>query len=155
MAYANPGIRVTVVDKDSFRIRRWQSEHLPGHEPGLSDIVRIARDGAEATGAIRCESVDGIALSDRAPNLFFSTDCERYISDADIVFLGVNTPTKLSGMGAGAATNMSIFESAMHSIAISAKPHAIIVEKSTVPCRTAQLVRDIVSSPGERADLIY
>jgi UDPglucose 6-dehydrogenase len=144
IAFMNPHIRVTVVDRDHRRIRRWQSRHLPIHEPGLSDIVRVARDGTNAvtspSGGFQIDAM----LPARAPNLFFSTDCDRYISEADLVFLSVNTPTKVSGIGAGAATNISILESAMRSIALVAKPGAIIVEKSTVPCRTAQVIRDIV-----------
>lgn len=148
LAFANPQIQVTVVDKDNSRINRWQSRHLPIHEPGLYDLVRIARDGTNATGITRGEAEASVTLPERAPNLFFSTDCDRHVGDADIIFLSVNTPTKMVGVGAGAATNISIFESAMRSIALVAKPGAIIVEKSTVPCRTAQVVRDIVSTIG-------
>lgn len=122
------------------RIRRWRSKHLPIHEPGLSDIVRIARDGVEA----RTKS-NGISEPAREPNLFFSTDCNMHIASADVVFLSVNTPTKTHGLGAGYATDISMFESAARSVAMVAKPGAIIVEKSTVPCRTAEMVYDIVS----------
>lgn len=140
----NPHIRVTVVDRDHKRIRRWQSKHLPIHEPGLSDYVRVARDGTNTvTVTGKGSQVDGTVPA-RAPNLFFSTECDRYISEADIIYLSVNTPTKVSGIGAGAATNISILESAMRSVALVAKPGAIIVEKSTVPCRTAQVIQDIV-----------
>jgi UDPglucose 6-dehydrogenase len=68
-----------------------------------------------------------------------------HIAVADIVFLSVNTPTKSNGLGAGFATDISMFESATRSVALVAKPGAIIVEKSTVPCRTADMVYDIVS----------
>jgi UDPglucose 6-dehydrogenase len=140
MAYRNPNITVTVVDMNEERTRRWQSKHLPIHEPSLNDIVRIARDGTEA----RVE-VDGTTSPARQPNLFFSIDCSRHIAMADIVFLSVNTPTKSNGLGAGFATDISMFESAARSVALVAKPGAIIVEKSTVPCRTADMVYDIVS----------
>jgi UDPglucose 6-dehydrogenase len=71
----------------------------------------------------------------------------RHIAMADIVFLSVNTPTKSNGLGAGYATDMSMFESAARSVALIAKPGAVIVEKSTVPCRTADMVYEIVSAP--------
>jgi UDPglucose 6-dehydrogenase len=78
--------------------------------------------------------------------LIFSTEVEKCISEADLIFLSVNTPTKLSGIGAGAATDLFSVELATQTIAEAAKPGAIIVEKSTVPCRTAKRIRDIVSS---------
>jgi UDPglucose 6-dehydrogenase len=134
LAYCNPKISVTVVDMNQERISMWRSQHLPIDEPGLSDIVRIARDGANAA--------DG--EESRDANLFFSNDCASHIAVADIIYLSVNTPTKLSGIGAGAATDISMFESAARSVALSAKPGAIIVEKSTVPCRTADVIREIV-----------
>lgn len=86
-----------------------------------------------------------VEMPARAQNLFFSTDVAGCVSEADIVFLSVNTPTKMTGIGAGAATNMVALEGATRDIAIAAKSGAIIVEKSTVPCRTAQIVRDTVS----------
>jgi UDPglucose 6-dehydrogenase len=142
MAYGNPDITVTVVDMNEERTRRWQSKHLPIHEPGLNDIVRVARDGTEVI-----VEADGCTTPERRPNLFFSTDSTRHIAMADIVFLSVNTPTKSNGMGAGYATDMSMFESAARSVALIAKPGAVIVEKSTVPCRTADMVYEIVSAP--------
>ncbi|PSS08983.1 hypothetical protein M430DRAFT_146463 [Amorphotheca resinae ATCC 22711] len=149
IAFQNPGIRVTVVDKDAARIRKWNSQHPPIHEPGLNEIVRVARDGTNAA-TIAIEGGDTVELPARQSNLFFSTDVARCVSEADIVFLSVNTPTKYTGIGAGAATNMVALEGATRDIAIAAKPGAIIVEKSTVPCRTAQIVRDTleVHRPG-------
>lgn len=140
MAYCNPNLTVTVVDMNEERTRGWQSKHLPIHEPCLVDIVRIARDGAS-------EKTDstGKTFPAREPNLFFSTDCSKHIAMADIVFLSVNTPTKSNGLGAGYATDISMFESAARSVALVAKPGAVIVEKSTVPCRTARMVYDVVS----------
>lgn len=135
MAYCNPQINVTVVDMNQDRISRWRSQHLPIDEPGLADVVRIARDGANATAG----------EESRDANLFFSNDCASHIAVADIIYLSVNTPTKLSGIGAGFATDISSFEAAARSVALSAKSGAIIVEKSTVPCRTADVVREIVS----------
>ena len=145
IAFANPQIQVTVVDRDSRRIKSWQSKHLPIHEPGLNDIVRITRDGSRAAIITHGGNEKTATLPERVPNLFFSTECDEHIRVADIVFLSVNTPTKTAGIGAGAATNIAAFESAMRSIAMVAKPGAIIVEKSTVPCRTAEMVQDIVS----------
>ena len=146
IAFANPQIQVTVVDRDSGRINSWQSKHLPIHEPGLNDVIRIARDGTRTAIIPQGNGGSAAALPQRTPNLVFSTDCDKHISEADMVFLSVNTPTKTAGIGAGAATNISAFESATRSIAMVAKPGAIIVEKSTVPCRTADMVRDIVST---------
>ncbi|KUJ13837.1 nucleotide sugar dehydrogenase [Mollisia scopiformis] len=149
IAFHNPNIRVTVVDKDAGRIRRWNSQHPPIHEPGLSEIVRVARDGTNAT-TVNVEGDFTVEMPARKQNLFFSTDVAKCVSEADIVFLSVNTPTKMTGIGAGAATNMVALEGATRDIAIAAKPGAIIVEKSTVPCRTAQIVRDTleVHRPG-------
>jgi len=139
------------VDLNEERIKRWRSKHLPIHEPGLVDVVRIARDGANAVELSGMSSFQRQrTLPARQPNLFFSSDCDEHISAADMVFLSVNTPTKTDGLGAGAATDISMFEAAARSIALIAKPGAVIVEKSTVPCRTAQVIRDILSSyrPG-------
>ncbi|OJJ45827.1 hypothetical protein ASPZODRAFT_119045 [Penicilliopsis zonata CBS 506.65] len=145
LALYNPSITVEVLDRDSNRIGRWQSPHLPVHEPDLDRIVRVARDGAEI------RSVDAIpAAVKRGGNLVFTTDSVRSISQADIVFLAVNTPTKTFGVGAGRATNMTATDAAVQEIARHAKPGAIIVEKSTVPCGTAQRVRQILATvrPG-------
>lgn len=143
---------MTVVDKDAARIRKWSSQHPPIHEPGLSDIVRVARDGTNAVSEVPLSGYNGIELKlpARLPNLFFSTEVTKCISEADVVFLSVNTNTKISGIGAGAATNMVALEGATREIALAARPGAIIVEKSTVPCRTAQIVRDTleVHRPG-------
>jgi UDPglucose 6-dehydrogenase len=81
----------------------------------------------------------------RTPNLFFSTNIAQCISEADMVFVAVNTPTKTKGIGAGSATDMTAFEAVIKIVAQHARPGTIIVEKSTVPCKTAQLVKDTVS----------
>lgn len=139
IALKNPDIVVNVADLNASRIRKWNSKHLPVHEPGLIDVVRVARDGTKGS----------LASEERQPNLFFTTDVQRSVEQADIILLSVNTPTKTSGIGAGSATNLVALESAVGSVALWAKPGAIIVEKSTVPCRTAQMVRDTVSLPIE------
>jgi UDPglucose 6-dehydrogenase len=161
MALHNPHIQVTVVDRDEKRIRRWNSKHPPIYEPGLNDILRIARDGSracvfangpaeqESTNAA-CEETAAHVLTSvgaRQPNLVFTTDLPRSVREADVVLIAVNTPTKTRGNGAGSATDMAAFEAVTALIAQHAKPGAIIVEKSTVPCRTAQLVQDTVSQP--------
>jgi UDPglucose 6-dehydrogenase len=136
-----------VVDKDQDRIKQWNSIHLPVYEPGLEHIVHIARDG---TRSCSLDSSDtALTLPKRAPNLIFSTDVTKCIAAADIVFLSVNTPTKASGIGAGAATDLSTFESAVTVVAQSVKSGAIIVEKSTVPCGTANAIQEIVSDSVE------
>ncbi|KIW02350.1 uncharacterized protein PV09_06172 [Verruconis gallopava] len=142
LALKNPHIQVNVVDKDTARIAQWNSKHLPVYEPGLNEIVCIARDGYQ----------DGC----RSPNLKFSTMVESCINDADIVFIAVNTPTKVCGIGAGAATNLAAFERAAITIAQNLKPGAIVVEKSTVPCGTAQTVQEILSMyrPGESFEVL-
>ncbi|KAK0621933.1 UDP-glucose 6-dehydrogenase [Bombardia bombarda] len=146
IAYNNPHIQVTVVDKDETRIRRWNSRHPPIYEPGLQDILRTARDGTHQRpytstwhGSTR-ESLSN--WLERKPNLFFTTDIAQCISEADIVMIAVNTPTKTRGSGAGSATDMTAFEAVTAVVAQHARPGAIIVEKSTVPCRTAQFVQD-------------
>lgn len=175
IAYQNPHIRVTIVDRDEGRIRRWNSHHLPIYEPGLGDIVRIARDGSREFSFVNepvrpgtsdnfsegttsssecgslCEHHRGAVttIPARQPNLFFSTDVARCIGEADIVLVAVNTPTKSRGLGAGSATDMTAFEAVTGVVAQHARPGAIIVEKSTVPCRTAQLVKDTVRPPRE------
>ncbi|KAI0467718.1 nucleotide sugar dehydrogenase [Xylaria cf. heliscus] len=162
IAYQNPHIRVTVVDKDAARIRRWNSRHLPIYEPGLRHIVRIARDGGRAfaltddAGVRRQYLVDKLEVPARQPNLFFSVEMEKCVAEADLVFIAVNTPTKSAGIGAGAAMDMTAFEAVAIEIAQHARAGTVIVEKSTVPCRTAELVRDIMAShrPGVHFEIL-
>lgn len=141
-----------VLDKDERRIRRWNSFHLPIHEAGLNDIVRVTRDGARISsrgskaGSEAGRNDAPVVPSDRLPNLFFTCDSQASISRADMVLLAVNTPTKNFGIGAGRATNMTAFDAAAREVARYAKPGTIIVEKSTVPCGTAQRVRQMVST---------
>jgi UDPglucose 6-dehydrogenase len=137
---------VNVVDLNEDRIATWNSSHLPIHEPGLSKIVRITRDGTNAS-IIDLPGLGSVSILKRTKNLTFSTKVEESIAEADIVFICVNTPTKLYGLGAGADADLSILESATSMIARNAKDKAIIVEKSTVPCGTAHMIRDIVSFP--------
>jgi UDPglucose 6-dehydrogenase len=111
---------------------------------------------ASSSSTSECESQcgdhrDEIAIQARVPNLFFSTEISKTISEADIVLIAVNTPTKMRGMGSGKATDVTALEAVTREIAIHAKPGAILVEKSTVPCRTAELIQDTVSpfSPSQ------
>ena len=145
LALQNPRLKVNVLDRDQNRIRRWQSSHLPIHEPGLDEIVRAARDGATIV-----PGPDEVAVEQcgyHKPNLFFTTDSEGAISGADMIFLAVNTPTKSFGQGAGRATHMAAVDGAVKDIATYAKSGAIVVEKSTVPCGTAKRIQQTVSLP--------
>jgi UDPglucose 6-dehydrogenase len=99
-------------------------------------MVRAARDGLPANAKDNTPA--------HAPNLFFSADVARCIAEADIVIIAVNTPTKSRGAGAGSATDMTAFEAVTAVVVQHARLGAIIVEKSTVPCRTAELVEDMV-----------
>jgi UDPglucose 6-dehydrogenase len=144
IALHNPHIAVTVLDRDAARIASWQGPHLPIHEPGLNRVVRLARDG----GSLKASS-EGIQHL-RPGNLFFSTDSAASISRADLIFLAVNTPTKYSGRGAGAASDLAALEGATRDIARFAQNGAIIVEKSTVPVGTVNLITDTVCYPCAR-----
>ena len=117
-------IRVDVVDLNADRIAAWNSKELPIYEPGLNEIVEEAR----------------------GRNLFFSTDVEEHIADADIIFVAVGTPTKTYGMGAGRAADLCYIESAARMIAKVARGPKIIVEKSTIPVRTAEAMRTILEA---------
>ncbi|ORY95047.1 UDP-glucose/GDP-mannose dehydrogenase family, NAD binding domain-domain-containing protein [Syncephalastrum racemosum] len=124
IAYKCHDIKVTIVDVNPARIAAWNSDKLPIYEPGLDEIVFERRD----------------------KNLFFSTDVDGAIQEADLIFVSVNTPTKKSGMGAGRAADLAYVESATRRIAEVAKSPKIVVEKSTVPCRTAQSMRTILEA---------
>ncbi|KAM3500400.1 hypothetical protein MY10362_006438 [Beauveria mimosiformis] len=165
LAFQNPHIKVTVVDRDQTRIRRWNSRHPPIYEPGLHDIVRIARDGSretffsnEATSDADTVNSDfgDLRVAPRQSNLFFTTDVAGSIAEADVVLISVNTPTKERGIGAGSATDMTAFEAVTAVVAQNAREGAIIVEKSTVPCRTAQLVAETISMhrPGVHFEIL-
>jgi UDPglucose 6-dehydrogenase len=127
IAFKAPDISVTVVDLNEKRIAAWNSDTLPVYEPGLDDIVRAAR----------------------GRNLFFSTDVKAAIVAADIIFVSVNTPTKTYGVGAGKAADLRYIESVARTIAEVATTPKIIVEKSTIPVRTATTIQEILGAhPG-------
>jgi UDPglucose 6-dehydrogenase len=132
-----PHITVTIVDLNQARVDAWNSPdfNLPIYEPGLEEVVRQAR----------------------GRNLFFSTDVDKGIEEADLIFVSVNTPTKKSGVGAGFAADLNYVELATRRIATVANSSKIVVEKSTVPCRTAESMRTILeanSKPGCRFDIL-
>ena len=115
-----PNISVNVVDINEERIKAWQSDDLPIYEPGLYDVVK--------------ESLNR--------NLFFSTDIDSAIDNADIIFVSVNTPTKTFGEGAGRASDLQYWELCARRIKEVSKSDKIIVEKSTLPVRTAEAMRE-------------
>lgn len=119
-----PDIEVTVVDLNEARIAAWNSQDLPVYEPGLLELVNGCRE----------------------KNLFFSTDVRAAIRQADMVFVAVGTPTKTYGAGAGRAADLCYVESAARMIAEEAKGPTIVVEKSTIPVRTAEALRTILFS---------
>lgn len=122
-----PDIKVTVVDISRERIAEWNDsnlDNLPIYEPGLKEVV------AEARGR----------------NLFFSTDVEGAIREADMIFISVNTPTKTYGVGKGMAADLKYVELCARQIANVATGNKIVVEKSTLPVRTAQSIRTILDA---------
>ena len=119
-----PGHKVTVVDIDARRIAAWNDGPLPVFEPGLDEVVRKAH----------------------GRNLFFSTDLDGAIRAADVVFISVNTPTKTYGVGAGRAADMQHVEACARRIAEVATSDKIVVEKSTLPVRTAESIRAILAA---------
>ena len=124
IALKNPGRKVYVVDIDQARIDAWNSENLPIFEPGLKEVVEQVR----------------------GRNLFFSTDIEGCIKKCDIIFVGVNTPTKMFGRGAGRASDLQYWEATARNIAKWADNDKIVVEKSTLPVRTAAAMSAILNT---------
>lgn len=119
-----PSYKVTVVDISQERINAWNSDKLPIFEPGLKERV----------------------LTARGKNLFFSTDIDRAIDDADIIFVSVNTPTKMFGEGAGKAVDLQFIEQTARRIKENSKSNKIVVEKSTLPVRAAEALATILHS---------
>ena len=119
-----PDIRVTVCDMNQQRIDAWNSGELPVYEPGLDEVVASAR----------------------GRNLHFTTDIRSAIAAADLIFVCVGTPTKSYGIGAGRAADLRYIESASRLIAEVSDGHKIIVEKSTIPVKTASAIRTIISA---------
>ncbi|CAM9498320.1 unnamed protein product [Ascophyllum nodosum] len=119
-----PHIRVCVVDISKAQIDAWNTDDLPIYEPGLLEVVKECR----------------------GRNLFFSTDIDAEIKRADMVFISVNTPTKTTGIGAGKAANIKNCELCARKIAEVADSPKVVVEKSTVPVRTAEAVRRVLAT---------
>ena len=123
IAYKCPQYRVTVVDINPIRIAEWNSDDLPIYEPGLDEIVRATR----------------------GKNLFFSTDIEGGIRDNDIIFVSVNTPTKTFGAGAGMAADLQYWEKTARQILQYSQSSKIVIEKSTLPVKTALAMEKILN----------
>ncbi|MBT6170076.1 MAG: nucleotide sugar dehydrogenase [Flavobacteriaceae bacterium] len=122
-----PEIRVVVVDNNSDKINQWNNSdlnNLPVYEPGLREIIKKTRN----------------------KNLFFSNEIDSAIQESEMIFLAVNTPTKKTGKGAGMASDLTYIEKAAIKIAEVSKTNKIIVEKSTLPVRTAEKIKEILTS---------
>ena len=125
-----PEIEVRVVDINKEKINGWNNHDLdllPVFEPGLKEVISRCRD----------------------KNLFFTTNISNSISEADMVFISVNTPTKKKGLGAGYASDLKWVESSAREVAKYAVGHTIVVEKSTVPVRTSELIKEILKSSSK------
>ncbi|KAJ8908019.1 hypothetical protein NDN08_008116 [Rhodosorus marinus] len=121
-----PEIVVTIVDISAARIEQWNSDVLPIYEPGLDDVVK------------KC----------RGRNLFFTEEVDKGIREATIIFVAVNTPTKKIGIGAGRAADLTYWELAARRIAAVADTPKIVVEKSTVPIKTAEAISSVLHAAG-------
>jgi UDPglucose 6-dehydrogenase len=119
-----PDCKVTVVDINPQRIAAWNSDQLPVYEPGLEELVQKTR----------------------GKNLFFSTELEKAISENDMIFVCVNTPTKTFGAGAGMAADLQYWEQTARQILENAQSSKIVIEKSTLPIKTAQAMERILNS---------
>ena len=137
IAQKNPFIKVIVVDMNQARIDAWNNEDLsklPIYEPGLAEVVKEARNR----------------------NLFFSTDVDSAINEAEMIFISVNTPTKTYGAGKGMAADLQYVELCARQIAKVSKSDKIIVEKSTLPVKTAEAIKDILenTNTGVKFDIL-
>ncbi|MFD0836283.1 nucleotide sugar dehydrogenase [Mariniflexile aquimaris] len=129
IAKNNPHITVTIVDINADRIAAWNDKDLtklPIYEPGLADIVKETRN----------------------KNLFFSTDINKAIDQSEMIFMSVNTPTKTYGKGKGMAADLKYIELCARTIADVATTDKIVVEKSTLPVRTAEAIKSILHNTG-------
>ena len=135
IAHNNPSITVNVVDVNKERIKKWNDDNLsnlPIFEPGLAEIIK------------KC----------RYKNLWFSNKLKESIEIADMVFICVNTPTKVTGIGAGQASDLKWVEVSARQIAEFAKTNTIVVEKSTIPVKTAETIRTILNSSNSYSKTI-
>ena len=124
IAHKCPNYKVTVVDINKARIDAWNSGTCPIYEPGLDEVV----------------------AKTRGKNLFFSTETDRGIREADIIFVSVNTPTKTFGQGAGMAADLQYWEKTARQILANSDSNKIIIEKSTLPVRTAEAMERILNA---------
>ena len=124
IAHKCPQYKVTVVDINKDRIDAWNSKTIPIYEPGLDDLVQKTR----------------------GKNLFFSTETDKGIREADIIFVSVNTPTKAFGQGAGKAADLQYWEKTARQILANSDTNKIIIEKSTLPVRTAEAMERILNA---------
>ncbi len=122
-----PQYKVMVADVNEARIAAWQSDDLPIYEPGLLEVVRAAR----------------------GRNLFFSTDISAAVRESEIIFVSVNTPTKTFGEGAGRAADLQYWEKVAREILRESRSSKIVIEKSTLPVKTAQTMETILSAHGK------
>jgi UDPglucose 6-dehydrogenase len=127
-----PEIKITVVDIDSKKIDSWNGplDKLPVYEPGLSEIIKKVR----------------------GKNLFFSDDVDTAIIESEMIFMAVNTPTKTEGEGKGMAADLKYIESSARNIAKVSLTNKIVVEKSTLPVRTAEKIKEILKSENKNVD---
>ena len=129
-----PNIEVTVLDINSEKIKEWNNtnlDKLPVYEPGLKDIIKRVR----------------------GRNLFFSTQIESVIRDSEMIFISVNTPTKTKGFGAGYASDLKWVEASARQVAKFSRNHTIVVEKSTLPVKTAQVIKEILTSSQKENEI--
>lgn len=119
-----PSRKITVVDINQDRIDAWQSDNLPIYEPGLAEVVKECLN----------------------KNLFFSTNIKQAIKEADVIFVAVNTPTKTFGQGAGCAADLQYWEKTAREILECSDSDKIVVEKSTLPVRTATAMSRVLSA---------
>lgn len=117
-----PNIKVIVADISQRQIDRWNSEHLPIYEPGLTEVIEKVRD----------------------VNLFFTVDVDAAIQECEMIFVSVNTPTKKNGVGAGRAADLKNWELAARNIAAKSNSSKIVIEKSTLPVRTAHSMKRVL-----------
>ena len=133
LANNNPNIKVNVVDSNKAKIDLWNSKNLnelPIYEPGLSKLIEKNRD----------------------KNLFFTSNVSHSIAEADMIFISVNTPTKTKGLGAGYASDLKWVESSTREVAKFANGHTIVVEKSTLPVRTALTIKSILEAYEQKGN---
>ena len=125
-----PEIRVTVLDSNEHKIDLWNGnlDKLPVYEPGLSEIIAEVRD----------------------KNLFFSTDMKNTIDKAEMIFMAVNTPTKTKGEGKGYAADLSNIEKCAREISKYSNSDKIVIEKSTLPVKTAEKVKQILNQSNKK-----